>query len=61
MLEQTVAEQLDKMDYVLIDRRHPGNPEKVQNLDRIIEAAKKDPTRQLVSDQEGIYLFGPKR
>jgi uncharacterized membrane protein len=59
MLEQTVSEQLDQMDYVLIDRRHPGAPEKVQTLDRIIQAAKSDRHRQLLSHQDDIYLFGP--
>jgi uncharacterized membrane protein len=58
--DQPIAKQLANIDYILLDRRHPGNSEKTQNLDRIIDAARQDPTRQLVSDRDGIYLFGPK-
>jgi uncharacterized membrane protein len=58
--DQPIAKQLANIDYILLDRRHPGNSEKAQNLDRIIDAARQDPTRQLVSDRDGIYLFGPK-
>ncbi|NJM45573.1 MAG: DUF2079 domain-containing protein [Alkalinema sp. RU_4_3] len=57
--EQSIAQQLTNIDYILLDRRHPGNPEKQQNLDRLIATAKQDPTKRLLSDQDGIYLFGP--
>jgi uncharacterized membrane protein len=58
--DQTVAKQLANIDYILLDRRHPGDPKKTQNLDRLIETAKQDPTKQLLSNQADIYLFGPR-
>jgi uncharacterized membrane protein len=58
--DQTVAEQLANIDYILIDRRHPGNPEKTQNLDRLIATAQQDSTKRLLSHQDDIYLFGPR-
>jgi Predicted membrane protein (DUF2079) len=57
---QPVPKQLANIDYILLDRRHPGDPEKTQNLDRLIATAKQDPTKRLLSDRDGIYLFAPR-
>jgi uncharacterized membrane protein len=58
--EQTVQSQMANSDYILLDRRHPGNAQKTQNLDAIIAAAQGDPHRQLITQQQDIYLFGPR-
>ncbi len=58
--EQSVPEQMVNSDYILLDRRHPGNAQKTQNLDAIITAAQADQARKLITQQDDIYLFGPR-
>lgn len=65
--QQNIIQQMENSEYILLDRRHgdsdltANTPEmKLKNLDLIIQAAKTDPKRQLISQQDDIYLFGPK-
>jgi uncharacterized membrane protein len=56
---QTPAQQLAGIDYILLDRKNHHNSEKTENIDRLIATAQQDSTKRLLSDRDGIYLFGP--
>ena len=65
--QQSITHQMENSDYILLDHRHANSDlngdtleTQLKNLDQIIQAAKADPKRQLITQKDDIYLFGPK-
>ena len=56
--EQTAAEErLQEFDQVLIDSRHPGDPNLSEIIDTLVERLQENPLFEQRFEQEGVFFF----